>query len=46
MTLLTIICSIGLFIAIITLDDFNLNYIFTTLVDGIIIVVVAGAVNA
>ncbi|KKN14336.1 hypothetical protein LCGC14_0997210, partial [marine sediment metagenome] len=41
--ILTIIVSIVLFIAIITIDDFNLNYIsFTaTLVDGIVIVVIA-----
>ena len=45
---LTVICSILLFIVIITIDDFNLDYIsFTaTLVDGIVIVVIAGAVNA
>ena len=45
---LTIIISIALFIAIFTIDDFNLNYISfsTTLVEGIIITVIAGAVNA
>ncbi len=44
---LTVICSIILFIVIISIDDFNLNYIsFTaTLVDGIIILSIVGAVN-
>jgi hypothetical protein len=44
---LTIICSIVLFIVIISIDDFNLDFISftTTLVDGIIITVIAGAVN-
>ncbi|KKK90193.1 hypothetical protein LCGC14_2725540 [marine sediment metagenome] len=44
---LTIICSSLLYIAIISIDDFNLNYIsFTaTLLDGIIIIIIAGAVN-
>jgi len=43
----TIICSILLFIVIIAIDDFNLNYInFTaTLIDGIVILAIAGAIN-
>ena len=45
--LLTVICSSILFIIIISIDDFNLNYIsFTaTLIDGIITIIIASAVN-
>ena len=45
--IITVICSIVLFIVIISIDDFTLNYIsFTaTLVDGINILIIAGAVN-
>ncbi|MHA2007561.1 MAG: hypothetical protein ACXABO_07965 [Promethearchaeota archaeon] len=46
--ILTAICYMLLFITIISIDEFNLNYIsFTaTLVDGIVIVLIAGTVNA
>ena len=45
--ILAVICSMLLFITIIAIDEFNLNYIsFTaTLVDGIVILAIAGAVN-
>ncbi len=45
--LLTIICSSLLYITIISIDDFNLNYISfrATLLDGIIIIIITGAVN-
>jgi len=45
--ILTVICSMLLFIAIISIDEFNLNYIsfFVTLTEGIVIVAIASAVN-
>lgn len=45
---ITASCYILLFIAILSIDQFNLNYVsFTaTLVDGIVIVLIGGAVNA
>lgn len=44
----TVICSMILFIVIFVVDDYNLTYISfsATLIDGIIIVLIAGAVNA
>ena len=45
--ILTVICSSILYIIIISIDDFNLNYIsFTaTLIDGIITIIIASVVN-
>jgi hypothetical protein len=45
---LTAICYMLLFIAIISIDQFNLNYVsFTaTLIDGIVIILISGTVNA
>ncbi len=45
---LTAICYMLLFIIIISIDQFNLNYIsFTaTLIDGIVIILIGGTVNA
>ncbi|MFX1366053.1 MAG: hypothetical protein ACFFCE_18345 [Promethearchaeota archaeon] len=46
--MITAICYMLMFIAIISIDDFNLNYIsFTaTLIDGIIRILITGTVNA